>query len=105
MATRDLLRRKRPKTHCGCARLQPDAAVYVQAPGARVATPQPPSPPVSPQRPTTPTPLSPITSPQEVLNRFHDQHSPIGRVRRMEPPKDEPRHSWQFDPFNRKRGD
>ena len=75
-----------PTTHCGCLRLKPAVAL---------PSPDRTAPPVE-------VPLR-MTTAQQALDRFHDEHSPIGRVRRVcRPVEDDPEAGGllhEFDPF------
>ena len=75
-----------PTTHCGCEHLKPSMA-------------QPPTD-------STLTPVEVpecITTAQQALNRFHDEQSPLGRVRRVCRPVEEDDKTWGVlhdgDPF------
>jgi hypothetical protein len=70
VSTHNLTDRDRPTTHCGCRRLLPEA------------------PPASTERPVASPPVTLAddmalkrTTSAEALRRFHDEHSPLGRVR------------------------
>lgn len=69
VGTADLTRKKNPTRSCGCAHLRP----LVPPPATTAAAPLVPA---TPERTTTA---------QQALNRFHDEHSPPGRVRRAGP--------------------
>lgn len=72
--TRDLTRKRGPVTSCGCVYLKPAAPSN----GAGTDGPRPELP-IAEKR----------TSSAEALQQFHDEHSAIGRVRRICRPVDE----------------
>jgi hypothetical protein len=74
LVTTDMLTRARGRrtTHCGCRHLKP--------------APEPP--PVATAAPA-PVVAERTTTAQQALNRLHDEHSPLGRVRVVSRPADE----------------
>lgn len=115
--TADLTRRKNPTRHCGCRWLKP--AVTLVSPPPTISAPvrpvAAPTRPLSPgngngqaaeqlevvwngQRASTPG------AAQRALDRFHDEHSPLGKVRRVAWPVEEDDEAggvlfdfWPFD--------
>lgn len=91
VTTNNLIRKTNPTHHCGCEHLRP-----VVEPRPAIAS----APPAS----TLPV-AEHTTSAQEALRRFHDEHSPLGPVRRICRPVDEDDESigrvhYDWDPFN-----
>jgi hypothetical protein len=88
--TRDLTRKRGPVTSCGCEHLKPAApsnGASAEAPSSR------------PDAGTTER----RTTAREALERFHDEHSPLGKVRRVAWPAEDDAEAGcvvhDYDPF------
>lgn len=71
VATADLTRRRNPTGSCGCAKLRPLAPAAATSPAHQAGALEAVD---VPER---------VTTAQQALDRFHDETSPLGRVRRV----------------------